>query len=252
MRLITSILVMILTACQFVTSANAAGLVVDKMFIIADEKKNGVLTLTNTSDLPLFITATIDEFQLNEDGTEFIRNRYDASNVDSWKISTTQNKLVLHSGESNNIGIRSLCYNVTCDDSRDLMFFVTMMPSPYREPGSEADAGSTMQLNYGFSPVFIMPTNNPSIDYKIKHTDDHIVVENKSNTLLYVSVNSCETSARSMNGCFNRYIVVAGRTKAFALNDNAKSTPLSISVASHDGSFSKSETLTVNGVIKGK
>ncbi|MEZ8822160.1 MULTISPECIES: hypothetical protein [Vibrio] len=249
MRFLKVSSVLIFVFCQFLSLAQASGLVVDKMFIIADEKKNGLLTLTNTSDLPLFISANIDEFHVNEDGSDFIKTPYNANNVENWKISTTQNKLVLHSGESNNVGIRSLCYNVTCDSSRDLMFFVTFMPSPYRDPGDSSDMSSAMQLNYGFSPVFIIPTDKPDIKYKINRTDDNLVVENKSNTLIYVSVNSCDND-KMYSGCFVRYIVIAGRTKVFQLPSEIENKEITVDVASYDNSFNKHGKLNINDEFK--
>ncbi len=238
------ILLVSLAISQF---AHAAGLTVDKMFIIADKNKNGIVTLTNTSNLPLFVNATVDEFQLAENGTDFIKTRYDANNVEEWKISTTLNKIVLHPGESNNVGVRSLCYNIACDDSRDLMFFVTFMPSPYKEGG---ESTSSMQLNYGFSPAFIIPTSQPQVDYEITATETGILVENRSNTMIYVSVDGCERDP-SAKACFNRYIVVAGRTKEFELSENAKGHSLKLNISSHDGSYSDNKLLLPNGVVKG-
>ncbi len=239
--------IIILISMAISNLTHAAGLTVDKMFIIADKNKNGIVTLTNSSNLPLFVNATVEEFQIDTDGIGFIKTPYTADNIEEWKISTTLNKIVLHSGESNNVGIRSLCYNIACDDSRDLMFFVTFMPSPYRD-GSE-EVTSSMQLNYGFSPAFIIPTSQPKFDYEIKMTEKGILVENKSNTMIYVSVDGCDQNP-SASGCFNRYIVVAGRTKEFHLSEHVKGQPLKLNISSHDGSYSTNKLLQPHSVVK--
>lgn len=249
MKLLNAIFVIGIVGLQILSAANASGLTIDKMFIIADKNKNGIVTVANISDSPLFVNANIEEFYVNAKGDDFIKKAYKSENFEDWKISTTLSKLVLQPGESRNVGIRSLCYNITCDDSRDLMFFVTFMPSPYRDPNVSSEDLSSMQLNYGFSPVFIIPTDKIEIDYTIRSNSDSITVENKSNTMIYVSIDDCE-STNNTKQCYSRLIVVAGRTKTFALNEHVKDKPLKINVSSYNGSYKTDRVLKPLGVIK--
>lgn len=233
----------------FIPHVNASGLTVDKMFVVADHNKNGVVTLANTSDSPLFIKSNIEEFILNDDGKEFIKSAYDERNFDDWKITTTRSKVVLQPGESRNIGIRSLCRNTTCDKSKDLMFFITFMPSLYRDV-DKGDAMKTMQINYGFSPVFIIPTNEYHLDYSIENTGDSINVSNKSNTMINVALNNCNSKSSTNNACFSRFIVVAGRSRSFPLNISAKDKPLEVTVSNFNGEYKKKQTIKPSEIME--
>ncbi|MGR5391054.1 hypothetical protein [Vibrio crassostreae] len=251
MKLLNTINLIGIVGLQFLSTVNASGLTIDKMFVIADKNKNGIVTVANTNDKPLFVNANIDEFHVNDKGSDFIKTPYNSGNFEHWKISTTLNKLVLQPGESRNVGIRSLCYNTTCDDSKDLMFFVTFMPAPYKGPNESVENSSSMQLNYGFAPVFIIPTDKPKIDYTIRSNSENITVENKSNTMIYVSIDDCESKTNTKQ-CYSRFVVVAGRTKTFSLNERVRDKSLNINVSSYNGSYKTEKVLHPLGFIKDK
>ena len=222
-------------------SSHSNAFIVDKMVIISDEKGNGIITLTNDEKVPLFINAKIEE--INIENYEVINKKeYGRENLSDWKISLTHQKLILRPGESKDIGIRSLCHNTSCDNSRDLMFSLPFLPSPYRPDGVE---GSGMDINFGFSPVYIIPTDNPVYDYDINRTENEIIIRNKSNTIINVLVNGCITG-ESKASCKQKYIVVAGREKSFSLPEAIVNNDLDITVMSHDRKYKKKLLLKGN------
>lgn len=221
-------------------SIDSYAFVVDKMVVISDEKGNGILTLTNDENSPIFINSEIEELNINSKG-DILKEKYSRDNLEKWKISLTHQKLVLNPGEEKDIGIRSLCYNTSCDDSKDLMFMLSFTPSKY-QPGDEV---SGIDINYGFAPVYIIPTSNPHYSYKIVNEGSKLIVENDSNTLINVFVDSC--NANKTKNCKQKFIIVAGRHKKFNLPESMRSDKLKITVTSYDRSYSKKET-----VVKGK
>lgn len=223
----------IFTVCVLFSSYSNAFLV-DKMVIISDEKGNGIVTLTNDEKEPLFINAKIEEITI-DNYTDINKKEYDRDNLSDWKISLTHQKLILKPGESKDIGIRSLCHNTSCDNSRDLMFSLPFLPSPYRPDGQE---GNGMDINFGFSPIYIIPTDNPVYDYDIDRTKTDIVIKNKSNTIINVLVNSCNTGESNL-GCKQKYIVVSGREKSFTLPKAMINGDLDITVTSYDRKYKK-------------
>ncbi|CDT20104.1 hypothetical protein [Vibrio coralliirubri] len=210
---------------------------VDKMFVIADKKGNGIITLNNDESRPIFITASIQELKI-EEGVNILRKDYNRDNIDDWKISITHPKLVLKSGESRDIGIRSLCHNVSCDDSADLMFRLPFSPQYYSEDKSNSNS---LEVNYGFAPIYVIPTSKPSYSYNIVNYGDKLLVDNKSNTILRFFVNSCSDNNKIK--CRQRYTLLAGRKKTFNLPIEIQSEHLDVVVTSHDRSYHREETV---------
>lgn len=227
----------LLSITVMLLSINVQALTVDKMVIVSDDKGNGIVTLTNDESHPIFVQVKVDEINI-VGGKKVEKKQYTRDNLDDWKMSLTHQKLVLKPGEEKDVGIRSLCHHTTCDNSQDLMFMLSFSPSKYR-PG---ETESSVEVNYGFAPVYIIPTTQPNYDYEIINNGDSLMVENKSNTMINVFVNACGVEHSSQ--CQQTFTVVSGRTKTFSLNETIQNNNLTITVTSHDRSYSKKETVT--------
>lgn len=228
------------SAMSFITmflSLKAQAFTVDKMIIVSDDKGNGIVTLKNDEEQRIFVQSEIDEINIF-DGDRIVKKLYERENLNDWKISLTHQKLVLNPGEEKDVGIRSLCHNTTCDDSKDLMFLLSFSPSKHR-PGEMV---SGIEVNYGFAPVYIIPTTKPNYSYKLINNGDSLRVENKSNTLINVFVNSCD--AKNTTQCKQKFTVLAGRSKIFPLGENLQKNNITATVTSHDRSYSKKEIVT--------
>lgn len=217
-------------------SAQALAFTVDKMVVISDSKGNGVVTLTNDEEHDIFVKAGIQEIEVF-DGDDIRKKEYNRENLKEWKISLTNQRLILKPGEEQDVGIRSLCHNMTCDDSKDLMFILPFSPSKY-QPGIQV---SGVEINYGFAPVYVIPTTTPTYSYDIINRGKDLVVENNSNTLLNVFVNACVD--RNLTLCKQKFTVIAGRHKTFPLSKSMQNEELDVTVTSHDRSYSKSEVV---------
>uniref|UniRef100_UPI001F4586BB hypothetical protein n=1 Tax=Shewanella algae TaxID=38313 RepID=UPI001F4586BB len=204
---------------------------------ISDKNGNGVVTLINDEDRPLFINGSIQEVEIIN-GKELIKKDYVKDNIADWKLSLTNSKFVLKPGESKDIGIRSLCHNTSCDTSKDLTFLLPFSPSHYRENVGITE--SAVEINYGFAPVFVIPTPNPNYNYKVRNLGGKLLVENESNTLINVFVDAC--SSENKNYCEQSYTVVAEREKIFDLPLTLQAETLGITVTNHDRSYKKEYT----------
>ncbi|MHC0041875.1 hypothetical protein ACGDLY_001290 [Vibrio campbellii] len=220
-----------------VCSMSAQAFQVDKMVIVSDKKGNGIITLTNDEDTPLFVEAIVEEISIKS-GTEISKKKYQRENLDEWKIALTHQKLILKKGEQKDIGIRSLCHNVTCDNTKDLAFSLSFLPSKYRGNGEEF---SGVDINYGFAPVYIIPTTAPRYDYKITNKGDKLEVNNNGNTLIQVYLDSCTTEIKSQ--CRQKFTVLGGRQKIFDLIPTIQNENLRVTVNSHDKSYSKKQVV---------
>ncbi|MCC4784511.1 hypothetical protein BCU33_013110 [Vibrio lentus] len=221
------------------TSTFASAFNVDKMIIVADKKGNGVVTLINDESHPIFVDGKVEEIQV-VDGDEIVRHRYKRDNLDDWKISLTHPRLVLRPGEEKDVGIRSLCHNTSCDNSKDLMFMLPFTPSRYKKEGEKLNG---VEINYGFSPMYIVPTIKPNFNYKLYNRGEKLRIDNDSNTLIDVYVNSC--SKYNSTQCKQKFTVVSGRDKTFSLAKNTQSEQLNVTVTSYNKKYSNELELTI-------
>lgn len=213
---------------------------VDKMIIVSDEKGNGIVTLTNDEYQPIFIQAEVDEINI-VGGDNIQTKQYTRENLNDWKVSLTHQKLILNPGEVKDVGIRSLCHNTGCDNSQDLMFKLSFIPSKHRP--NETTSG--MEVNYGFAPVYIIPTTQPQYNYELFNNGESLRVENKSNTMLDLFVDACGNGNTVQ--CEQKFTILSGRSKTFPLAETMRNNELIINVRSHDRSYIKKES-----VMRGK
>ncbi len=231
----------IVSLAALIMSMSAQAFNVDKMIIISDDKENGIATLFNDEPHSLFVQAQVDEIQI-VDGSRIERTPYTRENLNDWKVTMTHQKLVLKPGEEKDVGIRSLCKTTNCERSEDLMFLLSFSPAKYREAGEELDG---VEINYGFAPVYIIPTVIPKYDYQLFNNGNSLRIENNSNTMIKVFVDTCNDE--NTNGCKKKFTVFAGQYKTFTLTDSMQSNELNVTVTSHDNSYSKKEK-----VVRGK
>ncbi|MGR5357997.1 hypothetical protein [Vibrio chagasii] len=231
------VLINLVSLTAILLSISVQAFTVDKMVIVSDNKGNGIVTLINDEPHPIFVRAEVDEIKIIN-GEQIEKKRYTRENLNDWKVSLTHQKLVLNPGEEKDVGIRSLCHNATCDNSQDLMFMLSFSPSKYRPD----ELASGVEINYGFAPVYIIPTTQPNYDYELTNNGESLRVENKSNTMLNLFVDAC--SAENTAQCQQKFTVVSGRNKTFPLTETMRNSELTITVVSHDRSYSKKETVT--------
>lgn len=236
---IKSNLITIFAISASITSTVVNAFNVDKMIVVADKKGNGIVTLYNDELHPIFINGNIEEVQV-VDSDKIVRTSYTRSNLTDWKISLTHPKLVLRPSEEKDIGIRSLCYNISCNNNKDLMF---MLPFTYNRYNEEGEVNTGVEIKYGFSPLYIIPTTKPSFDYKIYNKGERLRIDNNSNTLIYVYVNSCFEDNNIQ--CKQKFTVVSGRDKTFSLAKYMQSEQLNVTVTSYNKKHSKEMQLPI-------
>ncbi|WP_372384025.1 hypothetical protein AB8613_14905 [Vibrio sp. BS-M-Sm-2] len=238
MKLKKIISISILMVVNF--SVNALQL--DKMIIVSDKNSNGILTLTNDEDDIIFVDSKVEEISISN-GTEIKKKKYTRQNLEDWKISLTNQKLILKPGQEKVVGIRSLCSESKCENDKDLMFLTTFYPSPYLK---EENDNSSIQVNFGFAPVYVIPTKNPEFSYELINQGDRLHVINDSNTLINIYANSCE--GQNKQACQKMYTVLAGREKSFKLPSVMQSESINVTVTSHDRSYTEKYTLELRGM----
>ncbi|RYU68416.1 hypothetical protein ERW51_08590 [Aliivibrio finisterrensis] len=230
----------IIVLFSILASGMAQAFNVDKMVIVADKKGNGVVTLKNDGESPIFVKSQVQEIKVDSNNN-ILRTEYERSNLSDWKISLTYSTLALKPGEEKDIGIRSLCRNTSCDETKDLMFMLPFTPSKY-QVNDELKSG--VDINYGFTPIYIIPTKYPKYDYEIYNQGDTLRINNKSNTMINVFVDMC--SKINKVNCKQKFTAISGRDKTFDLPKILQGPSIDVNVSSYDKRYSTKEKLIKN------
>ncbi|EKO3672283.1 hypothetical protein M3923_000920 [Vibrio metschnikovii] len=213
-------------------------LTIDAMYLVSDNRGNGVISLTNDLEQTNFVNTYVYELMTDEQGN-IVRTQYVEENIDDWKIITTVPKLIIEPGVSKDIGIRALCEPETCARDKDLMFSIAFEPSPYFADGEEQQ--SLVTINYGYASLFIIPTMQPNIGYTLINKGDYVLAKNTGNTLLNLVIDQCSSTVK--NNCRITERLLAGRERQIKLPDHFKHNVIDVNIYNHDESYKNKQSL---------
>lgn len=185
-------------------SSAAYGMSVDKM-VLFSSGDGDYFQVTNTTDSPLFITSSISERKVIEDGgTENIE--YTADNIQDWKINASPTRFVLYPNEKKIVYVNeNICTDeAACFRETDTIFSVSFVPSIYVPKGEKAV--SNVGILFGFAPAFVLPAHEPKYDYSFSVEDnkegyDYLNFKNKGNTMLTVMFDQCSQRVNQEETC---------------------------------------------------
>lgn len=208
-------------------AANAVS--IDSMVLVGDDSGNGVFSLSNNEKYTEFVTGKIAKYDVQ--GDVIHKTPYDENNVSDWELTLTNPKLILESGRTKQVGVRSLC-GKTCDFQRDHVFQINFVPVPYSDGDNKAPV---VALNIGYAPLYIIPAKNQNIKYKVKNEGETIYVENNGNSFFRLGIDQCSDEIKK--GCRAAFTVLSGRHKHFNLPKGVQSDELNIVIINHDETF---------------
>lgn len=229
-----------LFAAAALFSGIAYGLTVDTIFLVADKNGNGIVTLTNDLDKPSFIKTSIDEIKTDAKGG-LIRTAYTKDNLSQWRIMTTHPKLILEPGREKEVGVRSMCNRTQCESDHDMVFSVTFAPSPYLKKGEQKDE-QAVQINYGYSVVYVIPTKQGKMAYRISRNKNMLEVFNQGNTMLSLVIDECSETDKVQ--CRMQEHVINGRLRSIKLPEKYADKTVKAKIYNHDGSYKRELLLT--------
>ena len=210
---------------------------IDKMLLISGDDGNGVFTLTSSKGEPEYIKGSVSQVKVKNGELEKIELTKD--NLPLWDLALLPNKLILNPGERRRVSVKNLC-QVNCDNlDKDKVYQVTFMPSVLDSDKRKSSVG----INYGYAPYYIVPAVKANVDYDIKYDGNEIQVENRGNTFFYMQIDNCRPDSIS-NQCKQTNTILAGRKKTIKLAEGLKNVDsLSVKVANHDYSYNKKITI---------
>lgn len=222
----------LLAVCSMLLPLTSSAFTVDNMILVANQDNNGVLTITSNSKEPEYVKGFINKIDI-VDG-EIKKVKLTKDNLPLWDLALIPNKVILNPGERRRLSMKNLCKK-NCEIGKDRMYQVVLLPTTKDE-----EEENSVGINFGYAPVFIIPTSNPKIDYSFSFKNGKLHVNNKSNTMLYVQVDNCTENLTK--NCSESYTVVSGRIKDFDVPAGVKKADsLKLRIASHDYSYNEVE-----------
>ncbi|QUJ69959.1 hypothetical protein KDD30_17525 (plasmid) [Photobacterium sp. GJ3] len=215
-----------------VASMKANALQVDKMILVSDLQGNGVFSLTNDLPQTSLVRTKIEE--VNVENGQLVKVPYTKDNLNSWKITVATPNLIIEPGRVKPLGVRSLC-NGDCNFNRDHVYQLTFAPIPYVD-GQETKG--KIGINYGFSPLYIIPAKELNISYEMKNLGDKIWFKNTGNSVVRFQIDQCKSQKKS-HVCITSFTGLAGREREFKIPDSMRSDSLNVTIASYDNSYFK-------------
>lgn len=212
-------------------SSQSMALKIDTMLLIGDEQGNGVYTLTNDLSETSFISGEITKLETTEDG-KLNRIPYTESNLDDWDITLTHPKIILESEKVKQVGVRDLCGS-SCENEKDRVYQIIFSPVPYNPEETE----TSVNINFGYAPLFIIPASDPKISYEMKNLGDRILVENTGNSFIRFAIDGCTDQIKTQ--CQASFTSLAGRTRTFEIPEKLRKNSLKIRVVNYDDSYRK-------------
>lgn len=220
-------------------SQGAQALTIDKMVLVGDKAGNGIFSLTNDLQYTSFITGEITKYDV--DGEIINKTQYTKDNLSDWEITLSNSKIILESGRTKQVGVRSLC-GQTCDFAQDHVYQINFVPTPYAEDGGEAPI---VAVNIGYAPLYIIPAAQPDMKFTIKNLGDKIYVENTGNTFFRLGIDQCSVAVTE--NCRAAFTVLAGRKKYYKLPKNTQSDELKVIIVNHDETFVRRQVIKLEG-----
>lgn len=211
------------------SSFTASSLTIDSMLLVADKGGNGAYSLTNDLEETSFINGSIS--QINIANGELEEVKYTESNLADWEVTLTHPKLILESGRTKQVGVRSLC-GKECKFDEDHVYKVLFEPSPYDPEGK---LESKVTINFGYAPLFIIPAKESKVDFSIEHKGDKFFVTNSGNTYVRIVINECTKEV--IENCKATFTVLAGRSRDYNLPAVVANTDVEVIVVNHDESY---------------
>ncbi|HIF9195257.1 TPA: hypothetical protein ACX6PX_000472 [Photobacterium damselae] len=219
----------------FVFHLNSYAMSINSMLIVSDNNGNGVFTIKNNENTPIFIDVKLAKVSI--DNGRLIKKNYTKDNLSTWEVSVNNNKFILDAGMQKNIGVQSLCSS-SCNLKQDNIYTVQFTPTPYSKD-DRLDSG--ININYGYEGVFIIPAVSKNISYSMARHGNIINIKNDSNTTLEMTFDECQ--GRNGERCLTKTILLPKKVRSIKLQKNTIHNVVNVTVNSVDEKFFRKEAI---------
>ncbi|MBE3897545.1 hypothetical protein [Vibrio parahaemolyticus] len=225
--------VFFLISCSLFVSKTVYAFSVDSMVKVSDKNGNGVFTLTSSKTEPEYINGSIEQVEVIDGGIK--KTKLTKDNLPIWDLALLPTKVILYPGEMRRVGIKNLCQKNCNNLKRDKVYQISFKPSSLSDDTNISNVG----INFGYAPYFIVPAEEPKIEYDFSYENDTIKFKNSSNTFLYVQLDNC-TKGSFVVGCKKTYTFLSGREKDIKLDEQFfKLDKIKMKIANHDYEYNE-------------
>ncbi len=228
----------------FINIQPAEAIQINSMFRIADNNSEGIFTVTNTSDKKLFLNVGIYELTLVNG--EIIKTAYTRDNIEQWQLTVRPARTIIEPGFEKDLKLSLNCLP-DCASDTDRVFQLAVVPTPYFDKDKRPE--KAVQMAIGFAPLFIVPGKADKLNYITHYIGNKLVVYNKGNTFLNISVNACEDELN--DSCHKDIKVLAGRRFQMELEPEMNKGRLKLKVNT-TGNMLKETRVVIREALNGK
>ncbi|PSW20632.1 hypothetical protein C9I98_07220 [Photobacterium sanctipauli] len=224
-------------------TAMAAGMnfQLDSMLLTANDKGNGVFTVTSSSRETMYLEAEVVKVMVRNGQIEKVP--FSRDNFPMWDLAVNPSKLVMRPGEAKSVAVKYLCQQ-NCERDEDLVYQVRFKPTA----GPSEEEGQTVDIRFGMAPYYIIPAQEQLVEYDWDYNEieQTVAVRNTGNTLIKIEVDNCNLGfmeRKAEGSCRGVYPVLAGRHKLITLPEGLQGSNVQVTVANHDQSIERDFTL---------
>ncbi len=228
----------------FINVQPAEAIQINSMFSVADINSEGVITVTNTDDKKIFLNIGI--YELTIVNGEIVKTAYTRDNIDQWLLTVRPARTMINPGFEKDFKLSLNCLP-GCASDTDRVFQLAVVPTPYFDKGQRPE--KAVQMAIGFAPLFIVPAKADKLNYTTHYAGNKLVVYNKGNTFLNISVNTCEDKLNDT--CHKDIKVLAGRRFQMTLKPEMDKGRLNLKVNT-TGNILKETRVVIREAINGQ
>ncbi|AUV88084.1 hypothetical protein LL295_06495 [Vibrio campbellii] len=220
-------------------SSHAIG--IDNMMTFADNDK-GHFTITNSEDYRQFIQVAMSKVT-TQDG-QLVKTPLTRNNLPDWDIAVRPARTVIDPRLQKNFEV-SYQPKVGADKTKDHMYQVTFVPTPYFAKG-EANK-QALQVAVGFAPYFIVPAEKDApFNYEMSFKGKTFHLHNYADTYLHAVLDTCSTGTvgKTREDCNKVIYTLAGRDLNVSLPKNMQGVDsIKVSLSTHHMTYKDDITL---------
>lgn len=222
-------------------SVHAYAIEISSMVQVADEKGSATFTVKNTASHRLFLNVGM--FDVAMVNGEIVKTPYTRENVKDWKIEVRPAKTIIDIGFEKDFKVSMKC-GAQCDDSKDQVFMLAFVPTPY--VGDNENTAHLVQMAIGFSPVFISAGKDQPLNYKVSYKGDAVTFVNNGDTYFNVVLDACapKTPKLELKKCQKNLRVLAGRKLNYTLPENLQKPTLAVELTTNKKVYTENIQIT--------
>lgn len=220
-------------------SANAIG--VSSMIEFSDEFGDATITVINTDDTRQYVDVIVSEVLVENGQLTYVP--YNRNNVADWELEVIPARMILEPKLQKDFKA-SYRPNSQEVQSKEKVFKLDIVPTPYVKPGEES--ANLVKMAFGVSSFIVIPRKiSEPIKYSVSYRGDKLYISNLWGSYFTANIDTCnvDTPLSLRDSCSKKAHLLAGRDLVVTLPPEMQHKgAVNITFSSFDGKVKESST----------